>query len=128
MLVYAIIIGMIILSGFYLFPRFYSEVNRMVKTLPTVLQNLERDVIVPMETRLTDLLSEFFPPPVVEAFAPELTNLEAIEDKSNVDPSAAEAEQSASISPLRELRSCRSMAGRSSPMGLLNTSLITPTH
>jgi len=66
LVVYAVILGLIILSGFYLFPRFYVEVNRMVKTLPTVLKDLESDVIVPLEERLNRILSEILPPPVID--------------------------------------------------------------
>ena len=31
LLVYALVLGLIVLSGYYLFPKFYSEANRMVR-------------------------------------------------------------------------------------------------
>ena len=79
--VYTIMLGMMLLSGYYIFPRFYSEVNKMVKTLPSVLKDLEKDFIIPLEGTVNGWFAQFIPPPPTESDAP-----------SNGDPPAAVAE------------------------------------
>lgn len=61
--VYVIMLGMSLLSGYYIFPRFYSEVNKMVKTLPGVLKDLEQDFIIPLEESVNSWFAQFIPPP-----------------------------------------------------------------
>jgi len=66
--VYALLLGVIVLSGIYLFPRFYSEVNRMVKTLPDTLRQLENTFVAPVEHSLNAWISDILPPPEPESF------------------------------------------------------------
>ena len=67
--VYTIMLGMMMVSGYYIFPRFYSEVNKMVKTLPGVLKELEKDFIIPLEGRVNGWFAQFIPPPPLESEA-----------------------------------------------------------
>ena len=60
--VYTIMLGMMLLSGYYVFPRFYSEVNKMVKTLPSVLKDLEKDFIIPLEGTVNGWFAQFIAP------------------------------------------------------------------
>jgi predicted PurR-regulated permease PerM len=69
---YALILGLIVLSGTYLFPRFYSELNRMVKTLPATLHQLEETFVRPLENGLNEWVSDFLPRPQVDAMGEEL--------------------------------------------------------
>lgn len=66
LLVYALVLGLIVLSGFYLFPKFYSEANRMVRTLPAELQKVEENMIVPLEAWVREWLAAFAPLPTLE--------------------------------------------------------------
>ncbi len=68
--VYTIMLGVMLVSGYYVFPRFYSEVNKMVKTLPGVLKDLEKDFIIPAEETVNSWFAQFIPPPPVESEAP----------------------------------------------------------
>ena len=63
--VYTVILGLLVLSGAYLFPKFYFEVNRMVKTLPSVLHDVEKDFVVPLEQSLNAWFADVFPQPAV---------------------------------------------------------------
>ncbi len=69
--VYAVILGLIVLSGFYLFPQFYSEVNRMVRTFPNVLRDVEANFVLPLETRMNEWFAAIIPPPQVEEIPEE---------------------------------------------------------
>ena len=68
--VYTIMLGMMLVSGYYIFPRFYSEVNKMVKTLPGVLKDLENDFIIPLEGTVNGWFAQFIPLPPLENEAP----------------------------------------------------------
>ena len=61
LLVYALILGVIGLSGTYLFPRFYAELNRMVRTLPNTLRQLETTLVRPIETFANVWIADFLP-------------------------------------------------------------------
>lgn len=60
--VYAMVLGLIVLSGAYLFPRLYSEMNRLVRTLPDTLHTLENTFARPVETTLNAWISGFLAP------------------------------------------------------------------
>jgi predicted PurR-regulated permease PerM len=64
--VYALILGLIVLSGTYLFPRLYFEMNRMVRTLPGTLRQLEESFLRPVEVTLNAWVSDFLAPPQPE--------------------------------------------------------------
>jgi predicted PurR-regulated permease PerM len=69
---YTVILGLIGLSGAYLFPRFYSEVNRMVKTLPDTIRQVEDQFVKPVEATLNAWITTFLPPPAPEPFGEEM--------------------------------------------------------
>jgi predicted PurR-regulated permease PerM len=71
--VYALLLGVVSLSGTYLFPRFYSELNRMVRTLPGTLQDLEQRFVEPLEQTLNAWITNLVPPPPeVETYGEEI--------------------------------------------------------
>lgn len=63
--VYVVILGLVVLSGFYLVPRFYMEFKGIVKTLPNALHEVEKNIIAPAEQGFNTLLSEFVGIPVL---------------------------------------------------------------
>lgn len=58
-IVYTVALSIITLTGFYLIPKLSTEVNRLVRELPTILRNLEETVVQPMDTRINSWLAEF---------------------------------------------------------------------
>ena len=71
--VYAVVLGILVLSGAFLFPRFYAEVNRMVHTLPSTLQQLENTFIQPLEDYVNDWIHTLLPEPEPLLSGQELT-------------------------------------------------------
>ena len=65
--VYTAAIGIITLAGFYLIPKLSTEVNRLVRDLPTILRNLEETVVAPMDDRVNNWLAEFVSLPEPES-------------------------------------------------------------
>ena len=63
LLVYTLFLGLLTLGGFYIVPRFTSEVNKLARELPIVLQEVEQDWVVPLELRVNAWLAEILPPP-----------------------------------------------------------------
>ncbi|MEE8433599.1 MAG: AI-2E family transporter, partial [bacterium] len=61
LLVYALGIGLIALIGVYLVPKLTSEVNGLVRDLPRILKEIEREWVVPAERRVNGWLREFVP-------------------------------------------------------------------
>lgn len=61
LLVYTLGIGLITLIGVYLVPKLTSEVNGLVRDLPRILQEIEREWVVPTERRVNGWLREFVP-------------------------------------------------------------------
>ncbi|MCZ6533789.1 MAG: AI-2E family transporter, partial [SAR324 cluster bacterium] len=64
MLVYAVALSLLTLSGFFLVPKLTSEVNRLVKDLPRIMRDLEVSVVMPLDQKVGDWLKEFVPLPV----------------------------------------------------------------
>ena len=72
--VYAVVIGLMIVGGAWFLPRFTGEVNRLVRTLPTILHQVEQNWVLPLEERVNNLVSSISPSPEepqVVAVAPQ---------------------------------------------------------
>lgn len=63
LLVYTLFLSLLTLGGFYIVPRFTSEVNKLAQELPILLQEVERDWVVPLELRVNAWLAEILPHP-----------------------------------------------------------------
>ncbi|HEX9843088.1 MAG TPA: AI-2E family transporter [bacterium] len=70
--VYALMLSLIAVSGAYLFPRLYSELNRLVRTLPDTLHQLEDTFARPVEGVLNRWISGFLAPSEPDSFGEQL--------------------------------------------------------
>ncbi len=66
LVVYAFAMGGIILGGFYFVPKLTSEVNRLVRDLPVILRDVERNWVEPLDAKVNGWLSGFLPLPPAE--------------------------------------------------------------
>ena len=48
-LVYLFILGLLVLGGYAILPRMTVEITRMLRTLPTILREVEEKVVMPVE-------------------------------------------------------------------------------
>lgn len=69
LIIYAVIATMLGLSGYYGVPKLLVEMNRMVKTLPAILNELEQDFVRPLGLEMDRLLSTYLAPAPTNAGA-----------------------------------------------------------
>ncbi len=69
LIIYAVIATLLGLSGYYGVPKLLVEMNRMVKTLPAILNELEQDFVRPLGQEMDRILSTYLAPAPTDAGA-----------------------------------------------------------
>jgi len=102
LIIYVLIATGLGLSGYYGVPKLLVELNRMVKTLPVILNELEQDFVRPLGREMDRVLSTYLAPPpsdaAIEDFIP-------VDSEKSLAPSAkpgAPAEPARPVNPTTE--------------------------
>jgi predicted PurR-regulated permease PerM len=89
LIVYAVIAVALGLSGYYGIPKLAVELNRMVKTLPNILNELEQDFVRPLGVQMDRLLSTYLAPPPTNAGAEDFMPVDNSKPIESAPPAPA---------------------------------------
>jgi len=107
LIIYAVIATVLGLSGYYGVPKLLVEMNRMVKTLPAILNELEQDFVRPLGQEMDRILSTYLAPAPTDAGAEDfmpVDNSKPIQAPSaHREPEAAPKSSNAATDAFRSL-------------------------
>jgi predicted PurR-regulated permease PerM len=102
LLVYVVIATSLGLSGYYGVPKLVTEVNRMVRTLPSILNELEQDFVRPIGSELDRILSTYLAPPATDVGAEDFMPVDNMKPIETRQPEAAPKAPPKPLNPTTE--------------------------
>lgn len=102
LIIYAVIAAGLGLSGYYGVPKIIIELNRMVKTLPAILNELEQDFVRPLGREMDRILSTYLAPPPTEAAIEDFIPVDSVKSMEPQAKPVAPAVPARPVSPTTE--------------------------